>query len=140
MSRAFVDANVILRFLTGDPPDMAAQARALLAVVDAGELTLILDEIVIAEMVWVLESFYGYSHAAIAHVLRELLSHEGLEADNKPGLLAALSLYVGKNVDFADALLAIRMQQSGISEVFSFDRHFDRLPDIKRVSPGEAAD
>ncbi len=29
-SRAYVDANVILRFLTGDPPDIAAQSKALI--------------------------------------------------------------------------------------------------------------
>ena len=53
MSRAYVHTNVILRFLTGDPPDLAAQARALFDAVERGEVTLVAGEIVIAEVVWV---------------------------------------------------------------------------------------
>ena len=137
MRRAYIDANVILRFLTGEPPDMAAQARALFDAVERGEITLLVDEIVIAETVWVLHSFYGYPNHDIARVIQELLSHSGLEADDKPGLLAALNLFADKGVDFADALVAVHMSKQGVQEIFSFDRHFDRLPGIIRRSPGE---
>ncbi len=137
MRRAYVDSNVILRFLTGDPPEMAAQAHALFEAVEQGEVTLVLDDIVVAETVWVLQSFYGYPHDDIARVLQELFSHKGLEADDKPGLLAALHLFAEKNVDFADALVAVHMERRGMREIFSFDRHFDRLPGIIRLSPGE---
>ncbi|MBC8446797.1 MAG: type II toxin-antitoxin system VapC family toxin [Chloroflexi bacterium] len=137
MRRAYVDTNVILRFLTGDPPDMAAQAGALFEAVERGEVTLVIDEIVVAETVWVLHSFYGHPHHDIARVMQELLSHKGLEADDKPGLLAALHLFAEKNVDFADALVAVHMERRGMREIFSFDGHFDRLPGITRRSPGE---
>ncbi len=137
MRRAYVDSNVILRFLTGDPPEMAAQAHALFEAVEQGEVTLVLDEIVVAETVWVLQSFYGHPHHDIARVLQELLSHKGLEADDTLGLLAALHLFAEKNVDFADALVAVHMERRGMREIFSFDRHFDRLPGIIRQSPGE---
>lgn len=140
MRRAYVDTTVILRFLTGDPPDMAAQARALLEAVEQGELTLVIDEIVVAETVWVLQSFYGYPSHEIARVVQELLSHKGLEADDEPGLLAALNLFADKNVDFADALVAVHMGQRGIREIFSFDRHFDRVPDIIRQASIEDED
>jgi len=135
--RAGVDANVILRFLTGDPPDLAAQARTLFDAVDEGSVTLVLDDIVVAEVVWVLHSFYRYPPRQIADVLQELLSHEGLENGNKPALLAALSLFAEKNVGFTDALVAVRMAQQGIGEIFSFDRHFDRLPGVSRRLPGD---
>ena len=137
MNRAYVDSSVILRFLTGDPPDIAAQACALFEAVEQGKLTLVIDAIVVAEIVWVLQSFYGYPSHEIARVVQELLSHEGLEADDKPGLLTALNLFADKNVDFADALVAVHMGQRGIKEIFSFDRHFDRLPDIIRQTPSD---
>jgi predicted nucleic-acid-binding protein len=89
---------------------------------------LVIDEIVVAETVWVLKSFYGYPNHDIARIVQELLSHEGLETDDKPGLLAALNLFAAKNIDFADALVAVHMRQKGIQEIFSFDRHFDRMP------------
>lgn len=137
MRRAYVDTNVILRFLTGDPPDLAAQARALFDLVERGEVTLMIDEIVVAETVWVLQSFYGYPNHKIAQVVQELLSHDGLQADDKPGLLTALSLFADKNVDFTDALVAVHMGQRRVQDLYSFDRHFDRLPGIVRRSPGE---
>jgi predicted nucleic acid-binding protein len=138
MRRFYVDANVILRFLTGDPPEMAAQARALFYAVEEGSVKLVIDEIIVAETVWVLKSFYGYPNQDIARIVRELLSHEGLEADDKPGLLAALSIFAEKNIDFADALVAVHMRQEGMQEIFTFDRDFDRLPSITRLTPGEA--
>lgn len=139
MSAVYVDANVILRFLTGDPPDLAAAARALFDAVEQGQVTLFIDEIVVAEVVWVLHSFYHHSPTEIGRVIQELLSHEGLEATDKAGVLAALSLFAEKNVDFADALVAVHMGQQGVQEIYSFDRHFDRLPGVKRRVPGGPA-
>lgn len=137
MKRASVDANVILRFLTGDPPEMAAQARVLFDAVDRGEITLVVEEIVVAETVWVLHSFYGYGYHEIGRVMQQLLSHPGLETDDKAGLLTALHLFVEKNVDFTDALVAVHMERWGLQDIFSFDSHFDRLPGIVRRSPGQ---
>ena len=128
MSQAYVDANLILRFLVGDPPEMAEQAAHLFQAVEAGQVTLIVDDITVAEVVWVLQSFYQHTPANIAAAIRDLLLHTGITADDKDTLLYALTLYETKNVDFADALLAARMQKRRIEAVFSFGNHFDQLP------------
>ncbi len=135
--RAFVDANVILRFLTRDPPEQAAQSAALFDAVDRGEITLVLDENVLAECVWVLQSYYKYSPGEIAETLQDIVAQEGVEADDKPGLLDALRLFSEKNIDLADALTAVHMARLGIDEIYSFDTHFDRLEGISRRTPGE---
>jgi len=137
MRRACIDANVILRFLTGEPPDMAGQARQLFAAADQDQVVLLLDDIVLAETVWVLTSFYELPAAEVARVLLQLLSHEAIQADDKSLLAEALRLFSDHNVDFADALLAARMRRRGITEVFSFDRHLDRLPGITHLEPGQ---
>lgn len=103
--RAYVDANVILRFLTKDPPKEAAQSAELFEAVHRGEITLILDEIVIAEVVWVLQSYYGHSVSEIAPTLLDLLADEGLEAKDKGGMMEAIRLFSSRNIDFVDALL-----------------------------------
>ena len=136
MKSSYVDANVILRFLTGDPPEMAAAARSLIEALDRGEISLFIDEIVLAEVVWVLNSFYGYASHEIAHVLQEFISHDNLQATDKGGLLMALNIFTEKNIDLADALVAIHMAREGIQEVYSFDTHFDRIPGIVRLTPG----
>ena len=50
-------------------------------------------------------------------------------------VIEALSIFADHRVDFADALVAARMSRRGISEVFSFDTHFDRLPGVIRCGP-----
>lgn len=134
--RAYVDANVILRFLTKDPADQARQSAALFDAVDQGDIALVLDEIIVAEVVWVLQSFYEFPRDEIAATLQDLVAHEGMEAENKHGLLEALRLFADKNVDFADALTAVHMADEGVREIYSFDRHFDRLGEVVRREPG----
>jgi len=137
MERAFVDTNVLVRFLTGDPPDLAERARSLFDAVDAGQVQLVLEEVILAEVVWVLESYYRHPPAEIARILLDLLAHEGIDCRDKGRLARALVLYVDRGVDFADALLATAVQAAGEQVVYSFDRHFDRLPGITRCEPGE---
>ena len=69
MTVFWVDANVLLRFLTGEPPQLAERALRLIQRAEQGEITLRLSPIVVAEVVWVLSSFYRYSRAQIAEVL-----------------------------------------------------------------------
>lgn len=135
--RAFVDANVILRFLTGDPPEMAARSTALFKAMERGEVTLLLDEIVVAEVVGVLQSYYGHPPTEISRALWDLIAHEGFEAQDKAAILESLRLFADKNVDFADALTVAHMARQGITEIFSFDTRFDRLPGVVRRVPEE---
>jgi predicted nucleic acid-binding protein len=69
VKRLWLDANVILRFVTKDPPALAARAARLMAKAEQGEVSLYLSTLVLAEVVWVLQSFYQYSIAEIARVL-----------------------------------------------------------------------
>ena len=137
MKRAFIDTNVIVRFLTGDPSQMADQARLLFDSVDRGEQILVVPMIVIAETVWVLQSFFGYQPSKIARILQELLSHDSMETEYKVSMLTALSLYAEKNIDFVDAILAVQMAQQAVRGIYSLDHHFERLTGITRLIPGE---
>lgn len=139
MTEAWLDANVILRFLTQDPPDQAARATALFAAVEAQRVRLRLDDLIVCECVWVLESFYRHAKADIAATLGDLLMSPGLLVDDRHLLLAALDAFASHNVDFTDALLAMRAIDSGVPVVCSFDHHFDRLTGVTRVEPGTMA-
>lgn len=133
---AFADANVILRFLVGDPPRLAKRARSLFEAVERGDVRLFIDELVLAEVAWVLRSFYHFDAARIAAVLQTLVAHEGLEVIDRASLLEALTYFADRNVDFVDALLAVRLDRRGVSEIYSFDADFDRLPGVTRLVPG----
>ena len=67
---AFVDTNVLVRHLTGDPPEMAARATAYLGT----ERELLLTDLVVAETVYVLESFYETPRDQVAEAVRSLVA------------------------------------------------------------------
>jgi predicted nucleic acid-binding protein len=126
MTDFWVDANVLLRFLTGEPPELAERALRLIQRAEKGEINLKLSPIVVAEIVWVLSSFYRYSRTQIAEVLLPLIASDGISCDEIQQVTAALSLMASANVDFLDAYLAEIARYTGES-VVSFDRDFRRL-------------
>ena len=137
MKKIYIDANVILRYITGDPPAMAKAARKVFLEAQKGKVILKIIPLVIAEVVWVLESYYDYPPGRIAENLINLLLCDGLEADQSSLLTEALLLYQKKNLDFADAILAVTALQKGPPVIYSFDRHFDRIEGVERVDPGQ---
>ena len=135
--RAYIDANIVLRFITNNPPEMAEEAAALFAAAEQGEIELLLDEITIAEVVWVLASYYKVGKKPIKETLQSLIAHPGIGVANQTGVLLALTLFADMNVDFADALVGVHMSQQKVADIFTYDRHFDRLPGVNCLSPGD---
>jgi len=137
MRRAYVDANVILRLITDDPPAMAEEAARLFQMANDGEVELVIDPIVVAETVWVLSSFYGFNRWEIAPTVASLLVGNGIVCHDRINTLRAIALYETHNVDFTDAFLAVRMLADQVDDIYSFDTHFDRLRVVNRLAPGE---
>jgi predicted nucleic acid-binding protein len=129
----WLDANVLLRYLTDDPPLMAEQAAALLARAERGEVLLRVSPLVVAEVVWVMLSFYRHPKAQVAEVLISLLRADGLRADDGRQVIGALEAMAALNVDFVDAYLAEVARARG-EAVCSFEQDFARL-DVDWVSP-----
>lgn len=130
----WLDANVFLRFLTGAPLDLAESAARLLEEAQRNEITLRVHPVVVAETVWVLESFYGYSKAEISGVLIPLLEQPALRVEGARSVIGAVEAMAEDNVDFADALLAVTAHSRG-EGVASFDRDFRKL-DVEWREPG----
>ena len=123
----WVDANVLVRFLVGEPPEMADRAERLLERVKEDDgFVLRIHPVVVAETVWVLQSFYGHSKAEVAGVLVPLLTEHGLRVEGTGVVVGALERMAETNVDFADALLAgtARSRDEG---AVSFDADFRKL-------------
>lgn len=136
MKRLRVDANVMLRFLTGEPEALARRSAGLMRSAEDGEVLLVLSSLVVAEVVWVLKSFYRRSLREIAEVLIPLLSADGVEVQEKEILIFAIELARDKNVDFVDAVLALEAARDG-ETVCTFDaKDFKRLP-AAWISPYE---
>jgi predicted nucleic acid-binding protein len=137
MPPEFLDANVIIRYLTGDNPDQSARSLALIQQVETCERQVTTCEGVLVEIVQVLSSsrLYNRSRASIASALSDLVRLRGLRLPNKTTYLRALDLYGSTNLDFVDTLILAHVERSKLRTVVSFDRDFDRFPQITRREP-----
>lgn len=130
-----IDANVILRYLTNDLPDQATRAGELLKKVEAGIEEVFLPDIILADIIWILEGYYKQSRTQIRDWVTIILSLQGLEFSDKNIALDVLDIYVEKGIDWSDAFTASQMSDRGITEIYSFDKHFSRVDSITRVEP-----
>jgi predicted nucleic-acid-binding protein len=128
---AFIDRNILIRHLTGDPPAQARRATHFLA----REEELLLTDLVAAEVVYVLESFYEVERFRIAELLRAILGFRSIVVLDAALLLRALEIYEVDRVDFADAYLVASAETSGVGAVASFDRSIDRITTVRRIEP-----
>jgi predicted nucleic acid-binding protein len=128
---AFVDTNILVRHLTGDPPEQAARSTRFLATADE----LLLADLVVAEVVYVLESFYEVPRASVAELVRAIVTFPAMVVLDPAALLRALEVYEVDRLDFAEAYLVAQAERSGVGVVASFDRAIDRVPTVRRVEP-----
>jgi len=113
-----IDTNLIVRYLTGDHPEQAATARAL---IDGNEV--FIGMTVLLETEWVLRSVYGYAASSITKALRGFagLPHVTLE---NPAMVTQALDWTEAGLDFADALHLARA--ADCASFASFDERFAR--------------
>ena len=128
---AFVDTNVLVRHLTGDPPAMAEASTEFLR----AETELLLTDVVAAETVYVLESFYEAPRAQVAQALRSLVTFDSVVCVDPALLLRAVEVYETQRIDFAESYLVACAESTGVQRVASFDRSLDRVETIERIEP-----
>ncbi len=132
----FVDANIFLRYLTNDIPEQAEAVALLLQQAADGELKLVTNAMVMAELVWVMESAYKLPRQIIQEYIQIILNTPGLSVSDADMITQALSWYVEKNVDFIDAYNAAWMDEAGLSRIFTFDqKHFRRFSRLTALLP-----
>lgn len=110
---------------------MAARATAALAEED----DLLLTDLVVAECVYVLESFYEVERPRVAELMRSAIALPTIQTVDPATLLRALEVYELERLDFAEAYLVAQAEATGVNEVLSFDRSLDRLKSVTRREP-----
>ena len=128
---AFIDTNVLIRHLTGDPPDLAARATAFLATADE----LLLADLIVAETVYVLESFYEVPREDLARMVRSIVAFAPIRTLDPALLLRSLEVYETHRIDYAEAYLVASAERAGVTNIASFDQSIDRVPTVTRIEP-----
>lgn len=137
MTVPYLDASVLVRMLSGDPPVWAESSRSLLERVERGEIRLRLSGIALAEVVYVLTSrtLYGLARRSVAGSLLTIISLPGIEMQSKRAAMDALHIYATTSIDFSDCYTVARMRAENSTHLYSYDRDFDRFQDIERIEP-----
>ncbi len=134
--RAVIDTNLLVRYLTEDDPSKANEVKRLLLKASEGEVRLIIPSVVIAELVWVLQSFYKLDRSEIVPLLNAILQTHGVEVSDKPILAGAIALYRDGTIDFIDAWIVAYANAAGVRDIYTFDRkHFKGIEGIEMMHP-----
>lgn len=134
----FIDSNVFLRYITQDDPKAQQAAANLFGRIAQGDVECWTTAVHVHETVYVLASkkLYHVPHAEIRDRLRPLLLMGGLKLQDKRLCLEALDVFAAHDsLDFADALAVAMTRHHGLEGVHSFDKHFDKVPGIRRLEP-----
>ena len=132
----FVDTNLFLCFLTNDVPAQADAVEKLLRQAEQSKIQLVTNSLVIAEIVWTLESYYESKREDIQNKILAILNTSGLHIPESDLILKAIIWYAEKNVDFIDAYNAAWMEQEGMKKIYTFDqKHFERFDDMEVMKP-----
>ncbi len=133
---AWLDANIILRFLLKDHPKYFEAAFHLFSEAEKGKIVLHLHPLILAEVVWILQGYYGYNKSEIASILGNMIESDGLHVEDKDVARKAFKDYAEKNVDYIDAYLSAYAVIKGPEAIYTLDKkHFSRLEGDIRLLP-----
>jgi predicted nucleic-acid-binding protein len=111
-----VDANIFLRYLLQDDPDLFQTAQSFIE-----KKEIFIPNEIIAEVVYVLEKVYKVERKDIREAWDKLLLYQNLNFVNESILMIALKQYVESRIDFVDALL-VGYSETGQYEIETFDK------------------
>lgn len=110
---------------------MAARATAALA----ESPQLFLTDLVLAECVYVLESFYEVDRVQVAESMRAAIALPSITVIDSAILLRSLEVYEVDRLDYAEAYLVASAEAAGVGGILSFDRSIDRVETVSRIEP-----
>jgi predicted nucleic-acid-binding protein len=111
-----VDTNVLIRLIIQDDPKQLAAAKRAVAK-GAWVATLVL-----AEVIWVLESHYECKKAALVSIIELLLAHELLHFEDMGLARKAFIRFAGASkISFSDCLVIEAAIKAGNTPLLTFD-------------------
>ncbi|HEX9664969.1 MAG TPA: PIN domain-containing protein [Thermodesulfobacteriota bacterium] len=133
MSEIFLDSNILLRHLLQDDPLQSPKATSFLYRVENRELQVHISELVIFETVFTLQRSYKQPKSKIREILIPLIFLHRVLLSGRRMWKRTFDLYVDLNLPFADAYHVVFMEKLKLTEIATFDTHFDRVSGIKRI-------
>lgn len=124
-----LDTNIFLRFLVKENKKDYVECNKLFENIRSQKIDAVVAGIVLAEISWVLGSYYKQKSNSIAEKLQGIIKMNGLTVVDDYDWISAVKIYSDKNVKFVDTILAC-MPKVASKEwtVVSYDEDFKKLP------------
>ncbi len=130
-----IDSNIFLRVIVRDEEHTWQDCVDILSKIEHHTVAAYIPTIFVAEVQYVLKSFYGFEKSAIVKALAGIVATRNLEVVDDLSFPLAMKLFEDHNVKFVDSLIASSQRvQDKKASVLSYDRDFDKL-DVRRVEP-----
>ncbi len=128
-----LDANIILRFILANDPELSPKAEIIIKKIEQGKVKIQITLLAFSEVVFTLERAYKMPKAEITQKLLYLLQVNNLKFEKQNMLPEIFKYYHEKNISFIDAYHIVLMNKKKIKNIYSFDRDFDKFPEVKRL-------
>jgi predicted nucleic-acid-binding protein len=125
-----LDTNVLVRYFIQDDPTQSVAAECCIQTACTADQPCLIHAVVLCELVWVLETAYGYSRDQIINVLDLVLRTRQFQVQEREILCTALNSYHSGTADFADAVIGHGNRAAGCETTYTFDRKAARLPEF----------
>jgi len=134
VEEVLLDTNVILRHALGDDVSHRRQALRLFEQAGEGTLRLLVPTLVIAQVVWTLESFYRASREYITGLLEALLETPGVTALEPRVAARCMEIYRTHNIEIVDAYLVALAEETKTPVLATFNKKdFRRFPHLRLI-------
>ncbi len=127
MTSFIVDTNAFLRFILNDIPSQKERFGEILHKAKKSEIVLLVPQIIIFEIDFALEKYYGFSKQEVVDKLQTIVDMPYFKMQERDILRSALILYVQNNLSLVDCFLHAKAQEEGI-EIYTFDKALQKLP------------
>ena len=126
-----LDTNVLLRWVVDDPliatQNDRQRALAIDLIENSGERFFI-NQIVLAETIWVLRRKVKHENAVIAGLVERLLQMSDVVVQHATSVAAAVQVFRSSPGDFADHLIGTVNAAEGCRTTWTFDQAASRSP------------
>lgn len=129
-----IDTNVLVRLLTQDDQAQADAVQRRLAPLDAVAESVLINDIVMVETLWVLRHLYGYDRPTLAEILGHLLSALTFRFENREVVSLAARHFSDSTADFSDCLIAAKNASLGCEVTATFDHAMAKLPSVELLN------
>ena len=117
----YIDANIILRYVLDDHPELSPKARRLI-----DENTVETPIEVLCEVVFVLLKTYGVARRDIADTLLDFFRDTNCTLPHRESIIRGIESFGEKPLDFVDCILAGYHVVENIT-IHTFDAKLDKL-------------